>query len=62
MALSQFLWIISVGRLGVAVASFHVNLAPFYVMVILVAMGGDWGWAQAIGAAVVAMGVVIAQR
>ncbi|WP_420859868.1 DMT family transporter [Marivivens marinus] len=62
MALSQFLWLASVGRLGVAVASFHINVAPCYVMLILVALGQDWSWAQAVGAAIVASGVVIAQR
>ncbi len=62
MALSQFLWIASVGRLGVAVAAFHINIAPFYVMMILLALGGAWSWPQAIGAAIVALGVVLAQR
>jgi drug/metabolite transporter (DMT)-like permease len=62
MALSQFLWISAVGRLGVALASFHINIAPFYVMLILLALGGSWSWPQVLGAAVVAAGVVIAQR
>lgn len=61
-ALSQVLWIASAQRLGVAVASFHVNVAPFYTMLILLALGGDWSWPQAIGAAIVALGVVVAQR
>lgn len=62
MAISQFLWIASVDRLGIALASFHTNVAPFYVMLILVALGGLWSWPQAIGAAIVALGVVLAQR
>ena len=62
MAISQFLWIASVDRLGIALASFHTNVAPFYVMLILVAIGGAWSWPQAIGAAIVALGVVVAQR
>ncbi|WP_176556098.1 DMT family transporter [Rubellimicrobium rubrum] len=62
VGLSQILWIQSVRRLGVAVASFHINLAPFYVMVILLALGGDWSWMQALGAAIVAGGVLLAQR
>jgi drug/metabolite transporter (DMT)-like permease len=62
LAISQVLWIASVERLGVAVASFHINVAPFYVMLILLAAGGAWSWPQAIGAAIVALGVVFAQR
>lgn len=62
MALSQLLWISSVGRLGVALASFHMNVAPFYVMVIMVILGSVWNWPQAIGAGIVAIGVLLAQR
>jgi drug/metabolite transporter (DMT)-like permease len=62
MALSQFLWIAAVGQLGVAVAAFHINIAPLYVMLILLALGGVWSWPQVIGAAIVALGVVLAQR
>ncbi|WP_210528931.1 DMT family transporter [Rubellimicrobium arenae] len=62
LALSQLLFILSIHRLGVAIASFHMNLAPFYVMLILIALGGQWSWMQAAGAAVVAAGVLLAQR
>ena len=62
MALSQVLFIASVGRLGIAVASFHVNVAPFYVMLILLSLGQPWSWPQAIGAAIVGAGVVLSQR
>ncbi len=62
MALSQAMWIASVGRLGVAVASMHINLAPFYVMVLLVALGNGWSWPQALGAGIVAAGVILSQR
>ena len=62
MALSQVMWIASVGRLGIAVASFHINVAPFYVMLYLLALGGGWDWQAALGAAIVAAGVVLAQR
>lgn len=62
MAISQFLWIGAVQRLGVAIASFHVNIAPFYVMIFMLALGGSWSWHQVIGAAIVAFGVVAAQR
>ena len=61
LALSQVLWIASVGRLGVALASFHINISPFYVMVILLALGGGWNWQQALGAGIVGAGVVLAQ-
>jgi len=62
MALSQLLWIASVERLGIAIASFHTNIAPFYVMLILLTLGGIWSWPQAIGALIVALGVILAQR
>ncbi len=62
MALSQVMWIASVGRLGVALASFHINVAPFYVMLIMLALGATWNSHQALGAGIVILGVVIAQR
>lgn len=62
MALSQILFMASVGRLGIALTSFHINIAPFYVMIILVALGGAFDWRAALGAAVVGLGVLIAQR
>ncbi len=62
MAISQLLLIMSVGRMGVAVAAFHINISPFYVMVILFALGAAWSWPQFLGAAVVGLGVLIAQR
>lgn len=61
-ALSQFLWVAAAERLGVAVASFHINLTPFYTMLILLALGDGWSWPQAIGAAIVGLGMVLAQR
>lgn len=62
MALSQVMWIASVGRLGVAVASFHINVAPFYVMLIMFALGDGWSWPKALGAGIVIAGVVVAQK
>jgi hypothetical protein len=53
IALSQTLWIVSVGLLGIGIASLHMNAVPFYVMLITFALGGNWNWTQAIGAAVV---------
>lgn len=61
MALSQILFIASVGRIGIALSSFHMNIAPLYVMVIFVALGGVWDWRAVLGAAIVGFGVVIAQ-
>jgi drug/metabolite transporter (DMT)-like permease len=60
--ISQLAWIASADRLGIAVAAFHINVAPFYVMLILVALGGAWSWPQAVGAAIVGIGVILAQR
>lgn len=61
MALSQILFIASVGRLGIAMTSFHVNIAPFYVMIILIALGGVWNWQAALGASIVGLGALVAQ-
>lgn len=61
LAISQILWIMAVGRLGIGLSSLHINLTPFYVMAILYAMGGSWNWMQALGAAIVGLGVLVAQ-
>ncbi|MCX7890394.1 MAG: DMT family transporter [Rhodobacteraceae bacterium] len=61
IGISQLLWIMGVSRFGIGMASFHLNAAPFYVMLILFALGEPWNWTQAAGAAVVALGVLIAQ-
>ncbi len=61
LAISQAFWLTGVGRLGIGVASFHLNAGPFYVMLILLALGGTWNWMQAFGAAVLACGVILAQ-
>lgn len=61
LGLSQVFFIASVGKLGVALASFHINIAPFYVMVFMLALGDDWNWTRAMGAALVALAVVLAQ-
>ena len=47
--------------LTIAVASFHLNATPFYVMLILLMFGHDWNWVQAVGAFILAFGVIIAQ-
>jgi drug/metabolite transporter (DMT)-like permease len=61
MAISQLLWIISVGRIGIGAASLHMNAVPFYVMLMVFLIGGPWNWGQAIGAAIVVTGALIAQ-
>jgi drug/metabolite transporter (DMT)-like permease len=61
LAISQLLWIVAVGSLGIAMSALHINLTPFYVMVFMLALGGGWSWLQALGAALVAIGVLVAQ-
>ena len=61
LAISQFLWIRSVGHLGIALSSLHINATPFYVMLIMFALGGHWSWSQAAAAALVGLGVLVAQ-
>lgn len=61
MAVSQCLWIISVGRIGIGAASMHMNAVPFYVMLMVFATGGPWNWWQTLGAAVVVTGAAVAQ-
>lgn len=62
LGISQYLFILSVGRLGIGMSSLHINAAPFYVMLILFALGGEWRWLQAGAAALVGLGVLIAQE
>lgn len=62
MGISQILWIIGVSRMGIGLASFHLNAVPFYVMLMALAFGGAWSWDQALGAGLLAIGVVLAQR
>jgi drug/metabolite transporter (DMT)-like permease len=61
MAVSQMLWILSVGRIGIGAASLHMNAVPFYVMLIVFLFGGDWNWWQTLGAVIVVMGAFVAQ-
>jgi drug/metabolite transporter (DMT)-like permease len=61
MAISQLLWIISVGRIGIGAASMHMNAVPFYVMLMVYLMGGTWNWWQTLGAGIVVLGALIAQ-
>jgi drug/metabolite transporter (DMT)-like permease len=61
LGVSQIMWIMSVERLGIGLSALHINAAPFYVMLILFALGAGWDWAQAAAAAIVGLGVLIAQ-
>lgn len=61
MAVSQLLWIISVGRIGIGAASLHMNAVPFYVMLMVFLTGGVWNWWQTAGAVIVVFGALIAQ-
>lgn len=62
LALAQFLWIRGASRLGILLASLHMNAVPFYVMVIVVMfLGASWNWWQAAGAVLVASGVMLTQ-
>ena len=61
LAVSQTLWIVAVGRLGIGLASLHMNTASFYVMLIVFLAGGLWDWQRALGAGVVVLGVLVAQ-
>ena len=62
IAIAQLLWIWGADRLGILFASLHMNVAPFYVMAIVVIfMGEHWVWGQAFGAISVGVGVLIAQ-
>lgn len=61
LGVSQIMWIMSVERLGIGLSALHINAAPFYVMLILFVLGGVWSWPQALAAALVGLGVLIAQ-
>ena len=62
IAVSQWLYINGVSKVGVAVASVHVNAAPFYVMMIVVILGGDWNWVSLYGAILIGLGVFLANK
>jgi drug/metabolite transporter (DMT)-like permease len=61
LAVSQILWLVAVERIGIGASSLHMNAVPFYVMAITFAFGGGWSWPQTFGAAVVVLGVTVAQ-
>ena len=54
-------WLRSAEYLGVTVAAIHINLVPFYVIVIAFFSGGWLSSYQIIGACLVVAGAVITQ-
>ncbi|HCP19262.1 MAG: hypothetical protein CBC12_08580 [Candidatus Puniceispirillum sp. TMED52] len=61
-AMSQPFWIAGARQLGVAIASFHLNAVPVYVMAIMVyGFDGEWDIVRLGGAVIVGIGVIIAQ-
>ena len=55
-------WFLGVRRLGITVASMHQNLAPAYVMMMALALGGALHTWQVVGAGLVIAGAAISQR
>ena len=62
MAISQIMFLGAVSKIGIALTSLHINITPFYVMIFVVLLGGVWNVQVAFGAAMVAVGVGIAQK
>ncbi len=61
VGIAQWLFVMAVGRIGIGMTTLHMNATPFYVMMILFAFGGSWNWTHALAAAIVGLGVLIAQ-
>lgn len=61
IGLSVLLWFSCARILGLTVAAIHTNLAPFYVMLMALAVGGSVTGRQAAGAVLVASGALLAQ-
>ena len=63
VSISQPCWIAGARGLGIAIASFHLNAVPFYVMGVLVFMGDDiFDPFKLLGVALIALGVFLAQK
>lgn len=62
LSIGQVLFIMAVGSIGIGFSTMHINATPFYVMILMYMMGSQWNWAQAAGAAVVGVGVLVAQE
>ena len=61
IGLSVLLWFTCARLLGLTVAAIHTNLAPFYVMLMALAVGGTVSGRQLAGALLVAGGALLAQ-
>ena len=58
---SMVFWMLSADRIGVTVAAIHINVVPFYVVVLMLFFGGSLILTQLAGAIMVAIGVIISQ-
>ena len=61
VGIAQWLFVMAVGRIGIGMTTLHMNATPFYVMLIHFTAGGSWNWTHALAAAIVGLGVLIAQ-
>ena len=61
VAFSTGFWMMSADRIGVTIAAIHVNVVPFYVVVLMILFGGFLNLWQLGGAILVAAGVILAQ-
>ena len=61
IGLATVVWYLSAESLGPTVAAIHLNIVPFYVLIITVFMGGEILITQILGAVLVGVGVVTAQ-
>ena len=58
---SMGFWMLSADRIGVTVAAIHINVVPFYVVILMLWFGGSLILTQIAGAILVAVGVILAQ-
>jgi drug/metabolite transporter (DMT)-like permease len=58
---SMGFWMLSADRIGVTVAAIHINVVPFYVVILMLWFGGSLIFIQIAGAILVAVGVMLAQ-
>jgi drug/metabolite transporter (DMT)-like permease len=61
VGLSTVIFIAGSRILSVTIASMHLNIVPFYVMMISLTLGGVLVWQQFWGAALVVVGAILAQ-
>ena len=52
---------LGIKKIGLGLASIHMNATAFYVMIILSFFGGSWNNYQLVGALIVGIGVFISQ-